>query len=371
MADERLVKLARVLIQYSTRIQPGDRVVIHGYPLTAAAEPLILELMREILAAGGHPHVLMGSEEMRSLYFRQANEAQISYINPLLRMLDEEFEVDIRLSSSGNTRELSTLDPAQLNRWRAARKELVDTWFRRTGSGDLRWVATRYPTYAYAQDAEMSLAEFEDFYFKSCFVDLDDPIERWTQFAAAQAQAVERLNQAHELHLQGPDIDLKLNVDGRSFIPCSGEVNMPDGEIFTGPVEDSAQGWVRFSYPCIYTGVEVDGVELTFSDGRVAEARAAKNDDYLQATLEADAGARYLGELGIGTNENIQRFTRTMLFDEKMAGTIHLALGGGYPETGSTNQSAIHWDMLVNMREGGTISADGEVIYRDGAFIFE
>jgi len=370
MADQRLEKLAQILVRYSTRVQPGDRVAVRGFPLTAVAEPLLLALMREILEAGGHPHFLIQSDSLRSLFLRHANEAQLTYVNPFLRMISEEFEVDIRLSSSTNTRELSTLDTAQLDHWRAGNKDLVDRWFHRSGSGELRWVATRYPTHAYAQDAEMSLTEFEDFFFASCYADSDDPIDRWVGLAAAQKQVAERLNHVRELHLLGPDIDLKLGVAERTFIASTGENNMPDGEIFTGPIEESAQGWVRFSYPCIYTSVEVDGVELVFDRGRVIEASATKNDAYLQATLETDPGARYLGELGIGTNETIQRFTRNMLFDEKMAGTIHLALGGGYTDTGSKNRSAIHWDMLVNMREGGEINADGETIYRNGEFTF-
>ncbi|MEJ2013055.1 MAG: aminopeptidase [Anaerolineales bacterium] len=370
MADERLKKFARLLIQYSTRVQPGDRVAVHGYPLTAAAEPLLVELVREILAAGGLPHVLIDSEAVQALYMRDASETQLSYVNPLLRMVAEEFEVDIRLSSAGNTRTLATLDPAQLNRVREASKSIVDTWFQRSATKKLRWMATRFPTNAYAQDAEMSLAEFEDFFYSSCLLDLDDPIQGWKHLAAEQARQADILNQASNLHLRGPDIDLKLSVAGRKFIPCSGETNMPAGEIFTGPVEDSAQGWVHFSYPCIHNQIETDDVELTFEDGRVVKASAAKGDAYLQATLEADAGARYLGELGIGTNKNIQRFTRSMLFDEKIAGTIHLALGGGYPETGSTNRSAIHWDMLVDMR-AGEIIADGELIYKNGDFIQE
>jgi aminopeptidase len=368
MTDARLEKFARLLVQYSTRVQPGDRVAVHGYPLTAAAEPLLVELVREILAAGGHPHVLIESEAVRSLYLREASEAQLAYQNPLMRMVAEEFEVDIRLSSAANTRSLTTLDPAQLNRLREASKSVVDTWFRRSATKELRWIATRYPTNAYAQEAEMSLAEFEDFFYSSCFLDRDDPIAAWKTLAAGQERQAASLNEASNLHLRGPDIDLELSVAGRKFIPCSGETNLPDGEIFTGPVEDSARGWVRFSYPCIHNQIETDGVELTFEDGRVVKASAAKNDAYLQATLEADAGARYLGELGIGTNENIQHFSRSMLFDEKIAGTIHLALGGGYPETGSTNRSAIHWDMLVDMREG-EIVADGELIYKDGGFI--
>jgi len=371
MADPRLVEFANLLVNYSTRVRPGDRVAVRGFPLTGAAQPLILELVQQILSAGGHPHVLMQPEGAGTLFLQQANDDQLDYVNPWVRMISESFDVDLRISSASNTRANSNLDPARMNRWREANKEVIDTWFRRTGSGALRWVATRFPTPAYAQDAEMSLVEFEDFFYRSCYIDQDDPIESWSSLATTQARAVERLNRARSLHLRGPDIDLQLDIAGRKFIACSGETNMPDGEIFTGPVEESASGWVRFSYPCIYVGVEVEGVELRFEQGRVVEARATKNEQYLQSTLASDAGASYLGELGIGTNTNIQRFSRSMLFDEKMAGTIHLALGGGYPETGSKNHSSIHWDMLVDMRHEAELLADGELIYRNGEFLLD
>ncbi len=369
MADPRILNLAKILIRYSTRVQPGDRVAIRGFPLEPQAAPLVTEIYREVLRAGGYPHTLIDLPGLRTLRMREASDEQLRYISPFIRMVMEEFEVEIRLTSLSNTRSMSNVPPERLNIVRDAYKELVQTWFQRSAEGHLRWVATRFPTNALAQEAEMSLREFEDFFYSSCFADCEDPIGEWQAMRQEQERIAQLLEGKRHLELRGPDIDLRLSIEGRRFIPCAGESNMPDGEIFTGPVEDSADGWVRFSYPCIYQGYAVEGVELKFEAGKVVEARAQKNEAFLHQTLRADAGAAYLGELGIGTNPNIQTFTGVMLFDEKMAGTLHLALGAGYPESGSRNQSSIHWDMLVNMREGGEILADGERIYESGRFL--
>ncbi len=371
MTDSRIKNLAKTIVHYSTRVKPGDRVAIRGFPLTPAAAPLINEISREVLVAGGYPHALIELDEWQPMLLTEASEEQLAYVHPWLRMISEAFEVDIRISSSANTRALSGVEPSRFNAIRTAQKPVVDTWFKRSGTGELRWVVSRFPTFAYAQEAEMSLREYEDFFYASCYADTGNPVEHWEAITANLERLSSRLNTYGQLHLLGPDIDLELSVSGRTFLGSAGKHNLPDGEIFTGPVEDSAQGWVRFSYPCIFNGMEVDGVELHFEAGRVVKAQASKNEAYLLATLDADEGARYLGELGIGMNEQIQRFTRSMLFDEKLAGTIHLALGGGYVETGSTNQSAIHWDMLVNMQAESEIIADGEQIYHDGSFLFD
>lgn len=371
MTDLRISNLAKTIVQYSTGVKPGDRVAIRGFPLTPTAAPLINEITREVLAAGGHPHPLIELDEWRPMIYSESSEAQLAYVHPWLKMISEEFDVDIRISSAGNTRGMSAMDPARFNAIRAAYQPVVETWFRRSGAGKLRWVASRFPTNAYAQEAEMSLHEYEDFFYASCYADTENPVKHWQGTAARLERLSSMLGSFSELHLRGPDIDLKLNVAGRTFIGSSGKHNLPDGEIFTGPVEDSAQGWVRFSYPCIHNAVEVDGVELHFEAGRVVKAQATKNEDYLLATLDTDQGSRYLGEFGIGMNEQIQRFTRLMLLDEKLAGTIHLALGGGYVETGSGNKSAIHWDMLVNMQSDSEIIADGERIYCNGSFLIE
>ena len=233
----------------------------------------------------------------------------------------------------------------------------------------LRWVYTQFPCAAYAQDADMSLRNYEDFFYHAAFADQSDPISLWQAVHTQQIRLVQWLNQKNEVIMQGPNIDLKLSISDRIFINGSGQDNIPDGEIYTGPVENSVNGWVRFTYPGIKDGREVTGIELEFKDGRVTAARADKNEAFLQSTLDTDEGARFLGEFAIGTNPAIQRFTRNILFDEKIGGTIHLALGNGYPETGSLNRSAIHWDLICDMRQESQIVVDGDLFYRNGEFL--
>jgi len=215
----------------------------------------------------------------------------------------------------------------------------------------------------------MSLAEYEDFVFTAGLLDRPDPVAAWEQVRKDQDRIATFLGARKTLAVRGPDVDLEISVEGRRWINAAGESNFPDGEVFTGPVEDSANGRVRFSFPAIFDGREVDGVELLFENGKVVQARAAKGEEFLHAMLETDAGARYLGEFAFGTNYNIKRFTRNILFDEKIGGTLHMALGIGYPETGSKNTSGLHWDMICDLRNGAEVVADGAVIYRDGQFM--
>ena len=183
-----------------------------------------------------------------------------------------------------------------------------------------------------------------------------------------QQQLVDWLKGKDRVHVRGPHIDLTLSIAGRTFINSDGKRNMPSGEIFTGPVEDSVNGWVRFTYPAIRGGREVEGVEFEFVDGKVVRASADKNEEYLISQLDSDEGARYLGEFAVGTNYQIQRFTKSILFDEKIGGTVHMAVGAGYPETGSRNRSSVHWDFICDMREDSEILVDGELFYRNGEF---
>lgn len=368
MSDPRVRNLARILVQYSTRVQPKDRVMIRGFPLQAVAEPLIKEVVREVLRAGGYPHLRMTPKGYQSLFLREANDEQLAYIDPLTRLTAEEFEVDIRISSFTNTHAVSGQYTEKLRKIQQANTHLGQTWMERAARGEFRWVATRYPTNANAQNAEMSMPEYLDFFYKSCYADQEDPIKAWLQIQREGERIAHHLKGKNEFHFKGPDINLKMSLTDRTFIIDAGENNMPDGEIHSGPVEDSVEGWVRFSYPCIRLGTEVEGVELIFDRGKVVKASATKNEKYLLEQLDVDPGARYVGEIGLGINQAIQRFTKNMLFDEKLAGTIHLALGAGYPKTGSKNKSMIHWDMLVDMRSDSEIIADGEVIYHNGRF---
>jgi len=365
MSDPRIVNLARTLVQYSIKIKPKDRVAIVG---EAVAAPLLREVYREVLHAGGFPHLLLQLERMEYILFAEANDDQLCYISPFEKMVIEEFDAMVALRSQSNTRNLNNIDPARQSLRAKARTDLMKTHMERSATKEFRWVLTMYPTQAYAQDAEMSLAEFEDYVYRTTYADTKSPVAEWQKIHDFQQRLVDWLAGKKHVEVKGPHVDLKLSIDGRTFVNSDGERNMPSGEIFTGPVEESANGWVRFSYPAVHQGREVEGIELHFKDGKVVKASAKKNEDYLHSMLDTDPGARYLGEFAIGTNKRINRFIKNILFDEKIGGTIHMAVGSGYPETGSKNQSAIHWDMICDMRDGGEITIDGELFYQSGEF---
>ena len=365
MTDPRVTNLARILVQYSTKIKPKDRVAIIGQP---AAALLIRELYREVLHAGGFPHSLITLDRLEHLFFAEANDEQLQYVSPFTKMVYEEFEAMIGISSQSNTRALTNIDPSRQSLRARSHTDLMKTFMERSAAKEIKWVSTMFPTQAYAQDAEMSLSEFENYVYCTTFADTDDPVAEWKKIHNFQQTLVDWFVGKKHVEVKGPDVDLHLSIEGRTFENADGECNMPDGEIFTGPVEDSANGWVRFTYPAVHRGLEVEGVELKFKKGKVVKATAKKNEDFLLKMLDTDPGARYLGEFAIGTNKKVDRFIKNILFDEKIGGTIHMAVGSGYPETGSKNESAIHMDMICDMREGGQIIVDGELVYESGEF---
>lgn len=370
MADPRVSKFAEVLVKHSARVQPGDRVLIEA---TTAAEPLVRELYLKILEAGGHPVPLLQLPDMffpghEDLLIMKGNDAQLDYTPPLQKLAYDTFESRIRIHSTTNTRSQTNMDAARAKKRGKATSAITAAQMKRGGEGIFKWVTTLYPTEAYAQEAGMSIVEYEDFVFGSVHAHEEDPIKFWRSVEQDQQKAVDFMKGKNQVTLHGPNVDLTLSVKGRTFMNSHGTHNMPDGEIYTGPVEDSVNGWVKFTYPAIYGSVAVEGAELTFSNGRVTQAKAEKNEGYLLEMLASDAGARYLGEFAIGTNFDINKFTGQILFDEKIGGSFHMALGAGYPETGSKNHSAIHWDMICDMRQDSEIRVDGELLYKDGQF---
>jgi aminopeptidase len=364
MTDPRVQKLAQVLVQYSLELQPGEEFALRTSP---NAEELNLEVYKEAILAGAHVSVQTALPGMFEIFYKYANDAQLDHISPINRLVTESFRAILDIEAEYNTRELSGVDPSRQSRVRHARAALFKTSIDRMSTRDLKWCGTAYPTQALAQEADMSLSDYQDFVYGAGMLNLDDPVAAWKEEAKRQQRLVDWLAGKDQVTIKGKDVDLKLSIRGRLFEGASGKLNFPDGEVYTSPVEESVNGWIRFAYPAIYVGREIIDVELWFEDGKVVKEKASKGQDTLTAQLNTDRGARYLGEWGIGTNYNIQRFTKNMLFDEKIGGTIHLALGQGFPEVNGKNQSGIHWDILCDMAQS-EIRADGELFYKDGKF---
>lgn len=372
MADSRVANFAKILVDHSARIVPGDRVLIEA---TTAAEPLIRGLYIQILERGGIPHPMIALPGMMpfsqdEMYLTYAKDTQLDFVPTFYKLAYDQFESRIRIHSATNTRGTTNIDPDKAQRRSKALSSITEAQMRRGAEGKFKWVTTLYPTDGYAQDAGMSLKEYEDFVFNAVHAGEADPIAFWNSTAEGQQKAIDWLKDKSQVVMRGPNVDLTLSIMGRTFMNSTGAHNMPDGEIFTGPVEDSLNGWVKFTYPAIYGGVAVEGAELTFNRGRVEVAQAEKNHAYLLKMLESDEGARHVGEYAIGTNFDIDRFTGNILFDEKIGGTFHMALGAGYPETGSRNKSSIHWDMICDLRTDSEILVDGELFYKNGEFVF-
>lgn len=368
--DIRIERLAKLLVHYSNKIKEGDKVTVGG---DIAALPLLRAIANECTLAGAH---LMDSvniwtpAEFGIDFYKNANDDQLNFTAhewqiPYFKMKDASFTV----YANENPVSGSSIDPKKIAKASTKDRILDDLWFERTSQGLLRWVLTCFPCNGYAIMAGMSLTEYEDFVFGSCFVDKEDPVAEWMRIAEFNRRLCDYLSDKDILEFSVPGrTDITMSVKGRKWIPCNGEENMPDGEVFTAPIEDSVNGYVEYTYPALVGGREVDGIWLEFRDGKVVSSKASKNQDFLQEMIGMDEGSNILGEVGIGTNFGIDRFTKEILFDEKIGGTFHLALGAGYPESGSTNKSSLHWDMICDLRENGTIRADGEVFAHKGQF---
>lgn len=353
MWDARVDELARILVHYSTHVQPGETVLIRG---GVAARPLLLACYREALRVGSFPVLWPDLDDAQRLLLTEGSEAQLDHLPPAQVAAVEQAQCVIRVDAPGNARALSQTDPARTVRLARTMRPLRELVLQR------RWVVCQYPTEALAQEADLALADFADFLFGATNRD-------WNAVREQHQRLKARLEAARELRIVGSDTDLTLGIAGRTWIPASGEHNMPDGEVFSAPLEEAVEGAITYDFPAIHSGREVEGIRLVFRAGRIVEASARKNEAYLVQTLEADPGARSLGEVGIGTNERITRFSKSILFDEKIGGTVHLAVGMAYRETGGTNDSAIHWDMIKDLRQGGALYLDGRLFQENGRFV--
>jgi aminopeptidase len=365
--NESMMNLwARTLVEYSARVKPGQAVAIGG---TTAAEPLIRAVYRVVLAAGAYPVLAISLPGLQADLIAKGSDDQLQFQSPVEVFARTKADALINILSETNTRSLSGVDPAKQRIVQKARRPLLDATMSRAAAGEYNWVITMYPTDAYAMDADMSTEDFGRFVLKACKLDQPDPAAAWSAQSAEQQRLIRWLDGKSEVRLRDTDTDLTLSVAGRTWVNADGTRNFPDGEIFTGPVEDSVEGHVRFSFPVVTQGREIHDIRLRFEGGRVVDASAQRNEQFLIDTLNTDPGARILGEFAFGTNFGIQRFSKNILFDEKIGGTVHMAVGAGYPETGSVNQSAVHWDMICDLRDGGQIDVDGQPFMRDGRFV--
>ncbi len=328
MTPSALERLAGVLVDYSTGVRTGDLVCIDTGP---AAAPLVREIWRRVLEAGGHPHLRLDVDGAPELLLREGSNEQLGWVSPLRRAEVERADVRIAIEAEVNTRANGRVDPERQARVERARDPLRRRHFARVSAGELRHVVTLYPTQAAAQDAEMSLSEYEDFVFRAGLLDRSDPRGEWKALGRAYAGLAARLGERKEIRVVGDGTDLTLGVGGRTWVPCDGRENFPDGELFTGPIETEVDGTIRFTYPASYAGRRVGGVELEFRGGEVVRSRAEEGEAFLREMLAVDDGARRAGEFSFGLNEAVTEFTGNTLFDEKMGGTVHLALGGVLP----------------------------------------
>ena len=366
MSDPRVEKLAQIIVDYSTAIQRGELVEITATSLSA---PLVEAIYKLVLLRGAHPYTNVKLPGLEELFFAHASDDQLRHVSLVDQLLVDRSQVHVYIMSAQNTKALSKVDPAKQVARNVAHRELSQEFSRKCDSGEIRRCAALYPTYGYAQDAEMSLREFEDLVYGACLVDEDDPMAAWDAVNRRQRRIVDFLATKQTVRVVAPETDLTMSVAGRRFINCDGKVNLPDGEVFTSPVEDSVHGHITFTYPLTTRGREVEDVRLWFDGGRVVKATASKNEDFLNKMLDTDEGSRRLGEFAFGTNTRMTRFTRNGHLDEKIAGTIHLALGNSFPKAGGRNRSAIHWDMVCDLRHGGEVYADRELFYKDGEFL--
>ena len=366
MADQRLNKLAKLIVNYSTKVKPGDFVFVS---CDEVATPWMVEVVKEVVKAGAYVETAISSQEVSEIKLKYGSDEQLIQEDIIFKTMLEKADVWISAWASRNTKSFSRIDADKIKMSSKGEKSWRKIYSEKMGNGSLRWCGTQFPTYADAQEASMSFSDYEEFVYGAGLLDAKDPVAEWKRISAEQERWVSYLNTKKGLQFISEGTDIKVNVSGRKWINCDGKVNFPDGEIFTSPVEDGVDGVITFSFPGIYMGKEIEGIVLDVEKGKVVKVAATKGEDLLKALLKIDEGACRFGEVAIGTNYGIKDFTKNMLFDEKIGGTVHMAIGDSMPEAGGLNRSIIHWDMLCDMRNSGKIYADGELFYENGKFI--
>jgi aminopeptidase len=365
--DPRYDALAELVLDHSLRLQPGDVLRIEGD--AAAAAPLVVPLHREAIKRGAHAYTALDLAGLKEVLVEHGSDEQLAFVSPMeLREMDA-IDASITVWSETNTRSFTRADPNRRQRQLTAQRQVAIRRRDRIASGEHRWCGTLSPTEGHAQDADMSLEDYEDFVFRACHVLDDDPLEHWRQVGERLQARAEELDSVRELRIVGEDTDLTVVVEGRTWRPAYGRQNVPDGEVYTSPVETGVNGTIRFGFPAVFGGREIDDARLVLENGRVVAAEAAGGEDYLRSLLELDEGASGVGEIAFGLNYEIDRFTRNILFDEKIGGTMHMALGMGFEALGGQNRSALHLDLICDLRREGEVYADGELVWRNGQFL--
>lgn len=360
-------KYAEILVDYSTNVQKGDLVLIRAE--SNLCQPLVKEIYKLVVQKGAHPIVRCSIEGLAETFIKYADDEQLAYIDPITKLEYEKVDKLISIGAPLNVKNMARANSKKMAKRSSATRDLSTIMLNRAAKGDLAWVIADFPTQALAQEAKMSLDEYTDFIINACYLDLENPIEKWKEIGKEQDRIVNILNGTKKLHIIGEKTDITFNVENRKWISCSGLNNFPDGEIFTSPVEDSANGEIYFDLPAIYRGNESHKILLTLKDGKVVDAKAEKGEEFLLSMLNMDEGSRFVGEIAIGTNERVKDVTGNILFDEKIGGAIHMAVGASYPETGGKNQSGLHWDIIKSMKENSKIYADDKLVYENGKFI--
>ncbi len=364
--DPRVEKLADIVVEYCLALKKGDWVRVQGVP---AAMPFYRAFFKKAIQVGANPFWAPIVDDFIEILLKHGSDEQIGFLSETLKYESEHVDALLGVFGFENTKFLSNTDPAKQAILQRAKKPISDNILGRAAKGELRWTGLGFPIPSLAQDAEMSMAEYEDFVYGAAGVYMEDPVSHWKEVSRKQAEMCEFLESRSEFKIVAEDTELSFSAKGRKWINCDGHENFPDGEVFTGPIENSVNGKIAYSFPACYQGREVTDVQLTFKDGKVSNYRASRNEEFLEKMLNMDDGAKYVGEAAIGTNYSITKFTKNTLFDEKIGGTCHFAVGKAYPETGSKNESGLHWDMVCDLRHGGEIYADDELIYKDGKFV--
>jgi len=360
LQDEVVARWAELLVDYCLKVERDETIVLSSEVL---ARPLVEACYKATVLRGAHPLVRLEIPGLHEFFVERASEAQLAHVPPVALFEAQSAAGRIRISAESDTRSMSRVDPKRQALFERAREPI------RQATRAARWVVTQYPTAAYADLARMSLSDYEAFVTRAMFLDRPDPRAAWQELGRRQAGLVEFMAKVQTIRIEAAGTDLRLSVAGRTWINSDGRRNMPSGEIFTGPIEDSATGRMQCGFPVSRDGRELAGIDLEFHQGKVVAARASKGEDYLLAMLELDPGASRLGELGLGLNGGIDRFTGSILYDEKIGGTVHLALGQSYPECGSLNTSSLHWDLIVDTRTQGRITADGRLVMENGRWL--